>query len=288
MGYGDVQALNPKSKIPTPHLDKLAAEGMTFTDAHSPSAVCTPTRYGLLTGRYSWRTRLKSGVLNGYGEPLIEPGRPTVGSFLKQHGYHTGIVGKWHLGLGFAKTADGKFDFSKAISDGPHTSGFDFSYVIPASLDFPPYRYIKNGKNTKYPLLEQAAQPFPEFLRKGERSPELVMEDCLDDLLAQATSYIQRQAKGDKPFLLYFPLTAPHKPVLPHYRFRGETELGPYGDFIVQVDWTVGQVLKAIDEAGLREGHAGHLYQRQRLLHVPARLLGCRSCQGQHGSGLSQ
>ncbi len=253
MGYGDVQALNPRSKIPTPHLDKLAGQGMTFTDAHTPSAVCTPTRYGLLTGRYSWRTRLKRGVLNGYGEPLIELGRPTVASFLRQHGYHTGIVGKWHLGLGFAKSGDGEFDFSKPISDGPHTRGFDFSYIIPASLDFPPYIYIKNGKNTKYPLLEQAAQPFPEFLRKGERSPDLVMEDCLDDLLAQATGYIQRQAKSDKPFLLYFPLPAPHKPVLPHRRFRGKTELGPYGDFVVQVDWTVGQVLKAIDDAGIRD-----------------------------------
>ena len=253
MGYGDVQTLNPKSKIPTPHIDKLASEGMTFTDAHSPSAVCTPTRYGLLTGRYSWRTRLKSGVLDGYGEPLIEPGRATVASFLRQHDYHTGIVGKWHLGLGFAQSPDGQLDFSQPISDGPHTRGFDFSYVIPASLDFPPYLYIKNGKNTKYPLLEQAAQPFPEFLRKGERSPELVMEDCLDDLLTQATGYIQRQAAGDKPFLLYFPMTAPHKPVLPHRRFRGKTELGPYGDFIVQVDWTVGQVLKAIEGAGIRE-----------------------------------
>ena len=102
-------------------------------------------------------------------------------------------------------------------------------------------------------MLEQAAQPFPEFLRKGPRSPELVMEDCLDDLLAQATGYIQRRAKGDKPFLLYFPLPAPHKPVLPHRRFRGKTKLGPYGDFVVQVDWTVGQVLKAIDDAGIRD-----------------------------------
>ena len=124
MGYGDVQALNPESRIPTPHLNRLAAQGITFTDAHTPSAVCTPTRYGLLTGRYAWRTRLKKGVLNGYGEPLIEPGRQTVASFLQRHGYHTGMVGKWHLGLGFAKTADGSFDFSKPVSDGPHTRGF--------------------------------------------------------------------------------------------------------------------------------------------------------------------
>ena len=228
---------------------------MTFTDAHTPSAVCTPTRYGLLTGRYSWRTRLKSGVLNGYGEPLIEPGRATVASFLRQHSYHTGIVGKWHLGLGFAKSAAGAFDFSKPVSDGPHTRGFDFSYIIPASLDFPPpYIYIKNGKNTKYPLLEQAAQPFPEFLRKRR-----TIARAGDGRLPRTTcwrrrpGYIERQAKGDKPFFLYFPLTAPHKPVLPHRRFHGKTKLGPYGDFIVQVDWTVGQVLKAIDDAGVQD-----------------------------------
>ena len=113
MGYGDVEALNPRSKIPTPHLNRLAEEGMTFTDAHSPSAVCTPTRYGLLTGRYCWRTELTQGVLNGYGRPLIETDRPTVASFLRKNGYSTGIVGKWHLGLGFQKTG--------TIGTGPNT-----------------------------------------------------------------------------------------------------------------------------------------------------------------------
>ena len=147
MGYGDVHALNPRSKIPTPHLDRLSTEGMTFTDAHTPSAVCTPTRYGLLTGRYAWRTRLRSGVLNGYSEPLIEEDRPTVASFLQQRGYHTGMVGKWHLGLGYAKAPDGKsFDFSRPVTDGPHTRGFNFSFIIPASLDFPPYFYLRDGK----------------------------------------------------------------------------------------------------------------------------------------------
>ena len=254
MGYGDVRALNPKSSIPTPHLDRLSTEGMTFTDAHTPSAVCTPTRYGLLTGRYAWRTRLRSGVLNGYSEPLIEEDRPTVASFLQQRGYHTGMVGKWHLGLGYAKTPDGKtFNFSKPVSDGPHTRGFDFSFVIPASLDFPPYFYLRDGKPTQAPTLTQAAQPFPPFLRKGERGPDLEMEDCLDDLRKQAVAYLERRAGAEEPFFLYFALTAPHKPVLPHRRFRGKTELGPYGDFITQVDSTVGEVLKALDELGLRD-----------------------------------
>ena len=254
MGYGDVHALNPRSKIPTPHLDRLSTEGMTFTDAHTPSAVCTPTRYGLLTGRYAWRTRLRSGVLNGYSEPLIEEDRPTVASFLQQRGYHTGMVGKWHLGLGYARTPDGKtFDFSKPVSDGPHTRGFGFSYIIPASLDFPPYFYLRDGKPTQAPTLTQAAQPFPAFLRKGERGPDLVMEDCLDDLRKQAVAYLERRAAAEQPFFLYFALSAPHKPVLPHRRFRGKSELGPYGDFITQVDSTVGAVLKALDELGLRD-----------------------------------
>lgn len=254
MGYGDVHALNPKSRIPTPHLDRLAASGMTFTDAHTPSAVCTPTRYGLLTGRYCWRSRLKRGVLNGYSPPLIEPDRQTVAGFLKQAGYHTGIVGKWHLGLELPKSANGKeLDFNKLVGNGPPQRGFDYSYIIPASLDFPPYVYIENGKSTNAETVIQKGIGFPGFLRKGPRSKDLVMENCLDDLLAQATGYIQRQSRTDQPFFLYFPLPAPHKPVLPHPRFHDKTKLGPYGDFIVQVDWTVGQVIEAIQQAGIRD-----------------------------------
>ncbi|WP_145369629.1 sulfatase family protein [Maioricimonas rarisocia] len=253
MGYGDVRALNPDSAIPTPHLDRLPSEGMTFTDAHTPSAVCTPTRYGLVTGRYCWRTRLKRGVLNGYGEPLIDQDRVTVADFLAEQGYTTGIVGKWHLGLGFAKKDDGSFDFSQPVDDGPHTHGFEFSHVIPASLDFPPYLFIRNGKPTEFPSLTQQAQKFPAFLRKGERSRDFVMEDVLDDLQAEAAGFIKRQAKQEQPFFLYFPLTAPHKPVLPHPRFRGTTDLGPYGDFVTQVDATVGGVLDAIDEADVAD-----------------------------------
>ena len=251
MGYGDVHALNADSKIPTPNLDRLAADGMTFTDAHTPSAVCTPTRYGLLTGRYCWRTRLKKGVLNGYGEPLIDQQRQTIANFLTDHGYHTGVVGKWHLGLGFARDGD-QFDFSKPVSDGPHTHGFAFSHVIPASLDFPPYVYIRDGKITEFPKIVQPAVKFPKFLRKGERSPDLVMADVLDELTAQSADFISRNAKTDSPFFLYIPLTAPHKPVWPHPRFAGTTKLGPYGDFVAQVDSTVGNILKSIEDAGIR------------------------------------
>ncbi|MFC1757271.1 arylsulfatase [Planctomycetota bacterium] len=254
MGYGDVQALNPNSKIPTPHIDSLAADGMTFTDAHSASGVCTPTRYALLTGRYCWRTSMKAGVLNGYSKPLVDPQRPTFATVARDAGYHTGIVGKWHLGLGFVKKGgDKKIDFAQPLTSTPNDNGFDFSYAIPASLDFPPYVYIKNRNVTTTEMVDQPAQKFPAFLRRGPRGKDLVMEDCLDHLTEQAVDFIETNSKNEKPFLLYFPLTAPHKPALPHPRFRGKTGLGPYGDFVLQVDETVGRVLEAIDDAGVRD-----------------------------------
>jgi len=252
MGYGDVRTLNPDSAIPTPSIDSLAADGMAFTDAHTPSAICTPTRYGLMTGRYCWRSRLKKGVLKGYGRPLIERDRLTVAGFLKQQGYYTGIVGKWHLGLGFGRKGD-EFDFHAPVTDNPNTHGFDYSFIIPASLDFPPYVFVNDGKITAYPSIEQPAQKFPAFLRKGPRSPDLIMVRCLDDLVRRAQRYIRRRANKDQPFFLYFPLTAPHKPALPALRFRGVTNLGPYGDFVYQVDWSVGQILKTIRDAGVED-----------------------------------
>ncbi len=253
MGFGDVRALNPKSKIPTPGLDKLSREGATFLDAHTPSAVCTPTRYGLLTGRYCWRSRLKRGVLNGYGTPLMTPDRMNIAGFLKQHGYHTAMVGKWHLGLGFQKNAAGRFDFTKPVADGPHTRGFDYSFIIPASLDFPPYGYIRNGSFTQTPTLTQEARGFPAYLRKGERSPDLDPADCLDDLLRESIACVKERATKKQPFFLYFALTAPHKPVWPHARFVGKTKLGPYGDFVHQVDYTIGELIANLDKLGMRE-----------------------------------
>ena len=251
LGYGDVGYLNSQSQIPTPNLDTLAGEGMAFLDAHSPSAVCTPTRYGLLTGRYAWRTRLTRGVLNGYAGPLIAPNRETLGSFLGATGYRTAVIGKWHLGLGFAKNALGEFDFEEPIDDGPHTHGFDESYIIPASLDFPPYVYIRDGEITGFPLGQQPGMEFPRFMRAGELGSDFDPADVLDELIRQATGFIQRQATDGSPFLLYLPLTAPHKPVWPAQRFEGTTELGPYGDFIVQVDVAVGDVMSALEQAGV-------------------------------------
>jgi len=257
LGYGDLQCLNPNSTIPTPNLNRLAASGMTFTDAHTPSAVCTPTRYGVVTGRYSWRGRLKRGVLYGYSEPLIEKDRPTVASILKSRGYTTGVVGKWHLGLGWVKRPGSKkaddVDYSQPVKQGPNAYGFDYSYIIPASLDMPPYVYLENGRAVEPATVHQAGGTFPAYMRAGPRAPHFHHIETLDHLLGKATGFIAQHAREPAPFFLYFALTTPHKPVLPAPRFRGKSGLGPYGDFVMQVDWTVGQVVAALEKAGIRD-----------------------------------
>ena len=264
MGFGDPQTLNPASSIPTPHLDSLARDGMTFSDAHTPSAVCTPTRYGLLTGRYCWRTRLKRGVLGGYSPPLIDAERTTIAGMLKSRGYHTAGVGKWHLGMGMPMKpgsegnrsqwqGDPGIDFGKKITDSPITRGFDYFFAVSASLDMAPYVYIENDRFTMLPTKQQPGVSFPGFVRAGPRAEDFELEEVLDRLAKQAVGVIEQQAKTDEPFFLYFPLTAPHKPTLPHARFRGKSGLGPYGDFVIQVDATVGRVLKALEDTGQRD-----------------------------------
>ena len=268
LGYGDVQPLNQESKIATPNFNRLAKQGMTFTDAHSPSAVCTPTRYGLLCGRYPWRSSLKRGVLGGYSKPLIEPERQTIASVLKSAGYHTGCIGKWHLGLGWQwrekspsdinnmGIAGGKsnlVDYSQPLTHTPNTLGFDYSFIVPASLDMSPYVYVRNDRATTIPDKVIKGKSFPAFYRKGEIAADFKMEDALDKLTEEASQFITKASQKDDPFFLYFPLTAPHKPVMPHSRFEKSTELGPYGDFITQVDWTIGQVLQSLDKNNLTE-----------------------------------
>ncbi len=263
MGYGDVRALNTDSTIPTPHLDKLAAQGMTFTDAHSPSGVCTPTRYGLLTGRYCWRTSLRRGVLGGYSAPLIQKERATIASMLRGQGYATAAVGKWHLGMNMPKKGagvktrdwqgDGNVDFAGKINDSPITRGFDYYFGVSASLDMAPYVWIENDRFTMQPTMQQKALKFPDFVRAGPRSKDFVIDEVLDKLADKTVERIKQGAAGDKPFFIYMPLTAPHKPATPHKRFRGKSKLGPYGDFIMQVDDTIGRVMKGLDDAGVAD-----------------------------------
>ncbi len=262
LGYGDVHCLNAEGKIATPNLDRFASHGMTFTDAHSGSAVCTPTRYGLLTGRYAWRTRLPRGVLGGYSPPLIEPGRLTVASFLKQHGYQTACFGKWHLGLDWP-TRDGqpaafgdaiepmgdinRVDYAGRIEHGPTSLGFDRFYGISGSLDMPPFVFIEDDHCASVPTTEKT------YLRKGPAAEDFEAIDVLPTLVEKAVSYIDaRTQDADKgPFFLYLPLNAPHTPILPTDAFQDQSGINPYADFVMQVDSAVGRVLKAIDERGL-------------------------------------
>ncbi len=268
LGWGDPRCYNPGSKIPTPHLDRLAAEGIRFTDAHSPSAVCTPTRYGLLTGRYAWRSRLKNGVLFGYSPPLLAPDQATLASFLRGAGYETACVGKWHLGLEFVTREPAAFgdggepradpaliDWSRPLRAGPHTAGFGYSYVIPASLDMVPYVYLENGKaveppSSRTPGDKSQRQGGGGFYRGGPIAPDFSIEGCQPRLLDRAETFLRRQATN-RPFFLYFPLTSPHDPWVPTPEFRGRSGCGPRGDFVVQVDDTVGRIMAVLEERGL-------------------------------------
>jgi arylsulfatase A len=265
LGYGDVKCLNAEGKIPTPNLDRLAARGMIFTDAHSGSSVCTPTRYGVLTGRYSWRTRLQAGVLYGYSPPLIAPGRMTVASLLKSHGYATACVGKWHLGMDMARKAganDGSgsgggakdsgrgVDYAQPIRNGPTAVGFDHYFGISASLDMPPYVFIENDRFTAIPAVEKT------WIRKGPAAKDFEAIDVLPALTRKAVAFIESKAgaaKGGTPFFLYLPLNSPHTPILPAPEWQGKSGISPYADFVMQTDAAVGQVVEALDRSGVAE-----------------------------------
>ncbi len=253
MGYGDLSCLNKDSKIPTPHLDRLAGDGMVFTDAHAGSAVCTPTRYGVLTGRYSWRSRLKQGVLYGYSEHLIEEGRMTVASMLKECGYHSACIGKWHLGWDWHKNSDaeGDVDYSRPVLHGPTTNGFDYSFCIPASLDMEPYVYVENDRVTAAPNRIGDGETGKRLWRKGPIGADFEHIEVLPKFTEKAVGYIDERAGQGGPFFLYLPLAAPHTPILPTASFQGKSGVNEYGDFVREVDWTVGQVLDALKRNGL-------------------------------------
>lgn len=252
LGYGDVQCYNPdRCKIATPAMDRLASQGMRFTDAHTTSSVCTPTRYGILTGRYNWRTHLQKGVLYGYGEPLIAADRPTVASFLKQNGYATGAIGKWHLGLDMPFTDDVRgngqdqrnIDWTAPIKNGPVDRGFDYFHGISASLDMTPYIYIENDRFVGQATATKA------FFRKGPAEPDFEAIDVLPMIGKKAIEFIERQ-DASKPFFAYVPFTSPHTPIVPSKQWQGKSELGDYGDFVMQTDAIIGDIVAAIDRAG--------------------------------------
>ena len=261
MGHGDPGCYSARSRIPTPNIDRLAKQGMRFTDAHSPSAVCTPTRYALLTGRYAWRTRLKRGVLWTYGMPLIEPGRLTMASLLRGHGYATACIGKWHLGMKWARkdgTAsppganridDALIDLTKPITAGPLTAGFDYYFGTDVP-NFPPYCFIENDRIVG-PVPDRS-KPDDVFGNPGRMQEGWKLEEILPALARKAVGFVEKHARedADRPFFLYFPLTAPHTPIVPAGPYLGRSRAGDYGDFVHQVDATVGAVLAALDRTG--------------------------------------
>ena len=269
LGYGDIGSYNPQSQVQTPRMDRLAEEGMRFTDAHSPAAVCTPTRYALLTGRYAWRTRLKSGVLWGYSPLLIDPDLDTLPSLLQSAGYYTAAVGKWHLGFtnnepNFYTHPDeqqGRLGTGSHIAPGPNEVGFDYFFGIPASLDMKPYLYVENGRPVR-PLTGRLVEGSTSrrgggsgFWRKGEIAEGFDHQSVLSTLTGRAVEQIADHAanRADRPFFLYFALTAPHTPWLPDPRFQGTTGAGHYGDFVAHVDSVVGQVIDALAQAGVED-----------------------------------
>ncbi|MEO2049106.1 MAG: sulfatase-like hydrolase/transferase, partial [Pirellulales bacterium] len=238
LGYGDVSCLNEQCVWSTPNIDRLAGEGIRFTDAHSGSAVCTPTRYGILTGRYAWRSRLKRGVLHGDSPHLIDPERMTVASFLKKHGYHTGVIGKWHLGWDFAnQSADPQqIDFSKPVENGPPVYGFDYSYCHNGSLDMAPYVYVENGQITAAPDRTTENKDYQAYWHKGLTGADFDHTDVLPNFTRHAVEYLRTHGRNSKPFFLYLPLPAPHTPILPLPEFQGKSHTNAYGDFVLQVD----------------------------------------------------
>jgi len=262
-GYGDVSACNPESKIPTPNLDRLATEGMLFTDGHSASGVCTPSRYSLLTGRYHWRSPLQRGVLGGFSRPLIAEDRVTVAGMLREQGYHTACIGKWHLGMdwplqgGRVADDDGNFsaafehadevDYTAPIQNGPVDRGFDHFYGISASLDMFPYVWIDDRLPT------EVASETKAFHRPGPAGPDFEAIDVQPGITDRLVEYIAERSDAGAPFFAYVPLASPHTPIVPTPEFEGSSGINLYADFVLQIDADMGRILDTLDEHGLAE-----------------------------------
>jgi arylsulfatase A-like enzyme len=260
IGYGDWGCYGA-TKVKTPNLDRLAAEGRRFTDAHSPSAVCTPTRYALMTGEYAWR-KPGTGILPGTAALIVEPGRVTVPSLLKQAGYATGVIGKWHLGLG----AQSPTDYNGEIKPGPLEIGFDYAWLLPATGDRTPCVWVENHRvvgldpadpiKLDYSVQRGAPESYingiPRIGKQTGGKAALWKDDEIADLLTgKAVAFIEKQR--DRPFFLYFATHDIHVPRVPSARFRGTSQAGVRGDVLHEFDWSVGQVLKALDRLKLTD-----------------------------------
>jgi arylsulfatase A len=263
LGIGDVSGYNPDSKIITPNIDRMVNGGLKFSDAHTSSAVCTPTRYGIITGRYNWRSTLKNGVLGGYSKALIPKDRLTVGEILQDKGYHTAFVGKWHLGWDWTfkentpnidnLSNNFEIDYTKPIKNGPKDLGFTYSYGFSGSLDMPPYVYVEDNRITAVPDRVTVNVDDKGFWREGPTGSNFDHVQVLPHLTSKAVDYIHAQSNTDEPFFLYFALPAPHTPILPTTEFMGKSNTNMYGDFMLQVDDVVGQVMQALEDQGKLE-----------------------------------
>lgn len=266
LGYGDINTFNPNGKIKTPNIDALASAGMKFTDAHTSSAVCTPTRYGILTGRYNWRSNLKSGVLTGKSNALIPTSRKTVARLLQDKNYNTAFIGKWHLGWDWAQKNDeenlgqgwnpkdfSSIDFSKPVKHSPNDLGFSYAYGHSGSLDMAPYVYVENGMPTQVPDTVTVDKGAYTWWREGPTSKDFIHDDVTPNFFRRSIKYIKEKSKEDKPFYLYLALPSPHTPILPTEEWKGKSGLNPYGDFVTMIDAYMGQLTEAIKNAGIEE-----------------------------------
>lgn len=267
MGYGDISALNPESKIQTPVLDKLVKEGKNFTEAHSSASICTPTRYALLTGRYSFRTGL-NGVATGYSKPMIEYERETLASLLKRADYTTACIGKWHLGLEWQPKDQSKpiytkdvwipenlnVDYTKPVK-GVNELGFDYSFISPGGNNIAPFCFVKNGIVTEQPTEFIAPQiqghTYKTRRNGGDKAPGFALDQTLTVIKNETIRYLQSIKTTDKPFFLYLPLTAPHFPWLPSKEFKGTSKAGLYGDYVQEIDYRTGEILQALKKLNL-------------------------------------
>lgn len=254
LGYGDISAFNENSKIQTRNIDALARCGVAFTDAHSASALSTPSRYGILTGRYPWRSKLKQGVLNGFSPSMISQDTKTMAQMLSENGYATACIGKWHLGWDWKREPGSEnrkdVDYEGEIHDGPTDKGFDYYFGIPASLDMAPYVFVENNKVLTVPDHTLEPDKGLHLLHGGPAGKGFEPEKCLPELFRRAIEYVGGRKGKKEPFFLYMPVTAPHTPVLPAPEYKGKTPVGDYGDFVYMMDDLIGRLVSTLERNG--------------------------------------